>query len=92
MSANTQIPDEQYLSATSAAQLLDVSKDTIRRQAASYQVTPIPGKIRYKVLTSSDGQDGYPRYLKSDVLALLHIPKKASSHRPRLTFRARKRR
>ena len=61
----------RWASLGGAAAYLDVSVDTIGRRAVAWQDTPVPGKIRYKLLTLGVDTRQERRYCVEDLEALL---------------------
>ena len=60
-----------WLSASGAAEFLDVSADTIHRRAIPWQDSPVRGRIRFMLLKLGEGTRMERRYHKPDLEALL---------------------
>lgn len=60
-----------WLSASAAAEFLDVSTDTIHRRAVPWQDSRMPGRIRFMLLRLGEGTRMERRYHKPDIEALL---------------------
>jgi hypothetical protein len=58
-------------SASGAAEFLDVSADTIHRRAIPWRDSPVPGKVRFKLLKLGNGTRMERRYYRPDLEALL---------------------
>ena len=66
-----QSPWPIWLSLASAAEFLDLSRDTVLRRATEWQEYSVPGKVRYKYLKLGEGTRMERRYYRSDLEALL---------------------
>ena len=61
----------QWLSRRDAARKISVSVDTIERRSVLWQVEPVPGKLRYKLLKLGEDTRQERRYFEPDIEALL---------------------
>jgi hypothetical protein len=63
-----------WLSPREAAKKLSVSTDTVSRRGIEWQDSPVPFRMRFKLIVLDESAEGERRYFEPDVEAMLVNP------------------